>query len=125
MATNVRLIAQRRVPLDDIVEALEGAGARDVRVDPRTGDSYEGVSRYFYIEFDDPHGSAARRVAFGFHCPDSDEHPNGWTRLQIGADARGRDLIAAVGEAVGGSLYDNRTGEETDFDGAPALALCA
>lgn len=129
MATNVRLIVQRRVPVADIVAALEEAGARGVTVDPRTGDPYEGVSRYFYVEFDDPLGREARRIAFGFHCPDSEEHPNGWTRFQIGADERGRDLVAAVGQAVGGELYDNRTGEQVDFGPvpgeAPAMAMCA
>lgn len=115
---SVSLIVQRQVPLDDIVNALRAAGAENVSVDPRTGDPYEAVERYFYVEFDDPRGVQTHRVAYGFHACLHSEHPEGWTRFQLGPDegGRGHHFVEAVAEAVGGRMHDQRTRETVDFE---------
>ena len=117
MALSVSRIVQRQVPLDDIVRALSAAGAENVSVDRRTGDPYEAVDRYFYVEFDDPCGVQVRRVAYGFHASMHSEHQDGWTRFQLGTDegGRGHFFVAAVAEAVGGRLHDQRTLETLDY----------
>lgn len=123
MSECVRLIVQRQVRTDEIVEALVAAGARSVEVDRRSGDSYAGVDGYFYLHFDDPEAPGKRRTAFGFQASRSEEHEEGWTRVQLGADERGRFFVGEIGEILGGNLFDNRTQEEVDFDAArPSMA---
>lgn len=121
MSKPVRLTIWRQVREADILSALRGAGAENVSLDPRTGDPYEMVDRYFFIEFDDPEGQQRRRTASGFVASLQEGHLLGYTRLQLGSDERGRHFVAAVGRALGGVMDDHRVGDEVDFND-PATA---
>ena len=123
MPVCVRLEVQGHLAVDDIVAALEDAGAIDPKVEPKTGDTGEGVSSYFYIHFEDPDPAAPvrQRHVFGFHANPSSEAIDGWTCLQIGADGsgRGRAFCERVGALAGGVLYDNSSGERFNLEPAP------
>lgn len=121
--TSVAVEIQGRADLDEIVSVLEAAGAANVAVDRRSGDPYAGVERYFFIEFDDPRGFVGKRHVYGFHTFASDTHENGWTRLQLGADDRGRHFMQSVAETLGGWMKDERTNEEAVFEPARSLAF--
>lgn len=123
MPACVRLEIQGHMPVDRIVAALEDAGAVAPTVEPKTGDTGQGVIGYFYIHFQDPDPSAAERErhAFGFHAHPSSENADGWTCLQMGADVsgRGRAFVESVGSVEGGFLIDNGRGERLSLHPAP------
>jgi hypothetical protein len=122
----VVLTVQRQLDPNDFLDALSGAGAVGIRVEHGSGDSGAGVSRYFNFVFSDPlaeRPDRSQRIAQGFVALTSEEHPDGWTHLRLGSDARGRDLIVAVAEALGGRTLDERTGEKLSFDRPVAFAM--
>ena len=120
---------QGRVDPEGIASLLRAAGATDVTVDRRSGDPYLGIEGYFFIEFDDDQGFVGRRHAYGFHAyafqaeGAEEVEMDGTTRVQLGADDRGRMFMEAVAEGLRGRLVDGRTDESVDFSAPePALA---
>ena len=112
----VVLTSNGHTPVDDIVRLLRDEGAERITVDPRSGDSGAGVAGYFYIEFCDTGAGGAKRILFGFHANPNDQNERGWTRIQIGADTRGRRMLEGVALETGGHLWNQADGSTRDFE---------
>ena len=116
MRERVALETQGKVPTSDIAAALVAAGASNLCIDPRAGDSGASVEQYYFFEFDDSRDGGKHRVGFAFHCFPSSEAEKGWTRFELGADDRAHDLVSAIGQSVGGWLKDDRSGKTMTYD---------
>lgn len=124
VAPKAVLTIQRQVAPETLARALAGAGVTLLRTEDGCGDSGEGVSRYFNFAFTDPGAEHENRFAQGFVALSSDQHPDGWTRLRLGSDRRGREIVAILAETLGGGAYDEASCADIPLPGdSPGLRM--